>query len=204
MKGKHWYQLLLDKRILKEENEEHDGYTQIKCKVELAHPLINWERSWKLARLPGLSSISITFLWQMLHNILPTRQRLNQVTRTVLSPVCNKCEQGVVDDLGHALLRCPYNKEVSDWMVRGLEWEHPVHEDNHILCLDVDVTGSAHSGLAFVWFLSNVLHYIFSCRKDGKPCRLYKIRAKLEFAVNILRKSRFKEACLDLEAMMAR
>ena len=76
------------------------------------------------------------------------------------------------DDLGHAFLRCPFNKEVSDWMVRGLELEHPIDEDSHILCLDVDVGDNPHGGLAFVWFLANVLLYISICRKEGKQCTI--------------------------------
>ena len=109
MKGKDWYIYLLDKYVLKSDIDENNQQN-IVCKAEAEKPNVNWETSWQLARLGGLGSPSITFLWRMLHNILPTKQRLNRVTRTVNSPLCTKCDMNVEDDLKHALLKCPYNR----------------------------------------------------------------------------------------------
>ena len=77
--------------------------------------------------------------------------------------------------MGHGLLRCDYNKEVSEWMVPGLEWDHPAFGDFNILFLNVDIQDSDHSGLAFVWFAANVLQTIFQC-----PCNLGAIQVSCD------------------------
>ena len=61
MTGKEWYKFVLSSVIEEEEGE------LIPCKTELMYPLHDWSRTWSLARLSGLSSNSMTFLFQMLH-----------------------------------------------------------------------------------------------------------------------------------------
>ena len=201
MKGKQWYIYLLDKYVLKSDLDDNIQQN-ILCKAETEKPNVNWETSWQLARLGGLGSPSITFLWRMLHNILPTKQRLNRVTRTVNSPLCTKCDLNMEDDLEHALLKCPYNRDVSEWMLKGLQWECTFPAEHNILSLDVELSHTENGGLPFIWFLAETLQLIFICRKEGKPCNLFNIRAKLEAKVNILRRSRYNGICNTIQLMM--
>ena len=46
----------------------------IMCRVELANPDTDWERSWMLARLPGLGPENVSFLFKIMHQILPTQE----------------------------------------------------------------------------------------------------------------------------------
>ena len=70
----------------------------IKC--ELISPSVDWGRSWSLAHVKGLSSEQYTFLFCMLHNILPTNARLHRMNQRD-SLTCSLCITGAYDDLVH-------------------------------------------------------------------------------------------------------
>ena len=56
-----WYKALLENNITMATSDK--GIRTLKpCKAELVHPEIDWEATWKLAVLPGLSSEDQTFL----------------------------------------------------------------------------------------------------------------------------------------------
>ena len=77
MKSGEWYRVLLENKILMK--LEDDGKRSLKpCRAEVNNPHVDWDYSWKLANLKGLSSTEQTFLWKMLHNLLPTPARLIQ------------------------------------------------------------------------------------------------------------------------------
>ena len=73
-----WYRVFLENSVTME-TDDH-GHSEMKtCRAEESHPEVDWKLSWKLAYLPGLSSEDQTFLWRMLHNILPTQARLHRI-----------------------------------------------------------------------------------------------------------------------------
>ena len=61
--------------------EESDDHTMeyIKSRAELAAPGTDWEQVWRRARLRGIGSEPICFLWRLLHRILPTEERLARI-----------------------------------------------------------------------------------------------------------------------------
>ena len=60
MSEKDWYRVLLEEYCTME--VDHTGeQVHIKCRVERASPLTDWEKSWRLARLPGLGPENISF-----------------------------------------------------------------------------------------------------------------------------------------------
>ena len=78
MTSKQWYRVLLDKTVLKEKTDSGEFILK-KCRAELKHPDNDWDTSWVLARLKGLESSQISFLWKMLHNLLPTQSRISRI-----------------------------------------------------------------------------------------------------------------------------
>ena len=62
-----------------------------KCKAELRSPGTDWELSWSLSRLKGLGSEATSFLWKLLHCILPAEERLSRTPALAVSFVLNKC-----------------------------------------------------------------------------------------------------------------
>jgi hypothetical protein len=86
---KCWYIVLLENFVTTEVDANGFRFDK-RCRIESAHPDIDWERTWSLASLPGLESCDYTFLWRMIHDILPTQDRLQRILRIVLSASLNK------------------------------------------------------------------------------------------------------------------
>ena len=75
MSQKQWYRVLLEGSCTMEMGES--GQMQfIKSRAELSSPGTDWENSWRLARLSGLGPDHTSFLFRLLHQTLPTQERL--------------------------------------------------------------------------------------------------------------------------------
>ena len=197
-----WYKVLLENNITMITKE--NGTRAMKpCRVELNNPSVDWEVSWRLAVLPGLSSEDQTFLWRMLHNLLPTQERLHKMKiQSAPSPICILCDKPEPDQLHHALVTCQENKEVADWLFQHLNQHVPSLNPQQLVVLDL---GSLHESLELpiVWLTAQVLSYIWKSRKEKKKPKLYKTRAMLEAGVSILRKTRFQDECDLLETILS-
>jgi len=86
MTEKQWYQVYLENSCTMEDDES--GQEIFKpTRIELASPTTVWEVTWRFAKLSGLGSEHTTFLFKLLHKLLPTKERLHR-TNTILSPLC--------------------------------------------------------------------------------------------------------------------
>jgi len=109
MKTKDWYNFMIQPIIY-----EQGSDVLIPCKSEIAIPLNDWPSSWRL------SSESTTFLWKLLHNILPTRERLHKILPAVTNSICTACDSNQIGNIKHALAECSASSEVFNWMYSGL------------------------------------------------------------------------------------
>ena len=105
---KEWYKRLLEENCTMETVEE-DVMQYIMCRVERDSPMSNWEQCWKLARLSGLGPSNITFLFKMLHQILPTQERLARVKPSSSSSCKMQGCSGETETLHQALVLCDSN-----------------------------------------------------------------------------------------------
>ena len=78
MSLKQWYQLLLENNVTMREVDNCMKY--IPCRVELQHPNNDWELTWRRSRRPGLGSELSSFMFRLLHQLLPTTERLHRKT----------------------------------------------------------------------------------------------------------------------------
>ena len=80
MTVRDWYTWLLEDNWSMEEEEEEVGDTNhrsvAKCRVERLHPSVDWQHVWRLARLPGLGPENCSFLFKLIHQLLPTQERI--------------------------------------------------------------------------------------------------------------------------------
>ena len=93
MSVKEWYRLLLEKYVTMREVDDEGRRELIPCKIEEREPDRVWLDSYSLSRLPGLSPDNKSFLFKLLHTLLPSRQRLHHLT-----PAANHlcwCREGV-------------------------------------------------------------------------------------------------------------
>ena len=163
------------------------------CRIEANNPALDWDKIWALSATTGLPSSFLTFLWQMVHDLLPCQSRLYRLRMpNTVSEICTLCNSAQVGDLTHSLVMCSYNGGAGNFLVDKLHHVLPHVQPHQVVQLDFDVEQDLQ--LPLVFLTSSVLSQVWECRKQKKPCHLFTIRATLEAGVNILRKSRHVKA----------
>ena len=193
MKSGIWYRVLVENKVTMQ--SEPDGRRAMKpCRIEIKNPTVDWSQSWLLANMKGLNPTEKTFLWRMMHNLLPTQARLfHMKMKNTPHPNCLLCNRPEPADLVHSLLTCPSNKEVYSWLMKILHTHTPLLQPEQVVLLDLGpLDESLH--LPLVWLISNTLSIVWEDRKEKKNPKLVRTRASLEAKVNILRKSRYSDA----------
>ena len=112
MTQKDWYRVFLEDYCTQEKDNNTGERVSIRCRVEKANPQTDWEHSWRLARLPGLGPENTSFLLRLMHDLLPTQER---VARTNPKAGAGCQVQGCAaesDDRAHALMHCLGNTGV--------------------------------------------------------------------------------------------
>ena len=198
MTEKQWYRLLLEDYSLMEDNNEVREYK--KCRVEQAKPETNWERSWRLARLSGLGPENTSFLFKMLHQLLPTQERLARLSPNTSSSCILPGCVNLLDDLPHALVQCQGNDGVGLKVMECVRSYAPNLDVEAALRLELDVSEEAE--LPLVWLLSTVCQAIWKCRATRTKVNLYDIRSKLEAQINLLRETRFSNITIILDQLV--
>ena len=172
-----WYKVLLENLVTTEIDENGFRFKK-RCKIESEHPNIDWETTWSIACTPGLTSNSYTFLFKMVHNILPTQQRLHRILPSVASPQCNLCDSHSTSNLAHALFLCDYNSEVGTWLLQIISHVIPRVTPEQVILLNLKIDRQLHLPLA--WITSESLDIVWNCRTEKKPCTLFLTRAVLK------------------------
>ena len=180
--------------------ETDENRQVVPCRTEIKNPEFDWDSIWSRARLAGLGSESTSFLFKVMHDLLPTQERLSRTSSTV-SGQCKLCVTNVQEDLVHALLRCPGNQGVGQAVIHCIPHEAG-HHDQHVVKLQLDLED--HLELPVVWFLAVAWSSIWEFRRQGKRPELYKVRAELEAKVSLLRETRHQPAAEIITSMISR
>ena len=189
MTVKAWYKHLLEVNIT--HSGEPGSRELVPCRVERLNPSMDWKKSWMAASLPGLTSSKSSFLWKMLHDILPTRERMHRMSLPgVPSAICTLCSDNKEDNSEHALLTCSYTKVGADNLLLALQQEIPDMTLERIKFLDF-----RSDDLYPVTFLTaTVLEQLWISRTEKKRCTWPSIRAQVESEILLLRKGRLAQA----------
>ena len=173
------------------------GQEYIKCRVERATPTVDWELCWRLARLSGLGPDNISFLFKLLHQILPTQERVAR-TRPGTNPNCksHRC-QNSEDTLEHALIICQSNDGVGLALLDFMRSIIPGLQTESLLRLEINV--SEELELPLVFFISVVLSSVWNLRVSGSRVQMYLVRSQLEAKINLLRETRYFLSAAKLE-----
>ena len=87
MSVKEWYRFLVERNVTMREVDEEGRRELIPCKIEERNPDFPWSESYRLCRVKGLSPENKSFLFKLLHTLLPSKERLHHLTPTI-SPLC--------------------------------------------------------------------------------------------------------------------
>ena len=142
--------------------EGEQGQVYIECRVERANQNVDWEHSWRLARLSGLGPENVSFLFKLLHQLLPTQERAAR-TKPGTSPNCRVqgC-QNQIDNIEHALILCQSNDGVGLLLLRVVRGLLPDVEAATLSRLELQVDPDQE--LPLVFFISTVLCSIWTLR----------------------------------------
>ena len=184
-----WYKVLLENFVTTEVDENGFRFNK-RCKIEVEHPSNDWDRTWSLSCIAGLASCDYTFLWKMIHNILPTQERLHRILPSVSSPLCTLCNSQNTCSLPHALFTCSYNCEVGNWLTHVLSKYVLAITPQQVILLDLNIEDKLC--LPIVWLIAQTLSIIWNFRVEKKTCTLFSTRALLEANIMLPRKTRFE------------
>ena len=133
-----------------------------------------------------------SFLYKLLHQILPTAERVARILPNQ-SQSCSRCHpvSEVVETLNHALFECPSNHGVGTVLHNGLKKYLPNITTNMILRLDFHV--QEDHLFPMVWTTASFLSTVCQLRTEKKRVELVKIRSELEASCRLLRESRLNK-----------
>ena len=137
----------------------------------------------------------------MIHTLLPSRERVHHLTQTS-SPLC-WCESGAVENYQHLFFDCSKNREAGEALIRCVS-----SYDNSLStakALRLELSGDECFLLSSIVLLATGLQFIWENRKQKLATTLFLMRAELEAAVTLRRKSsnrRIKEAASIMENMI--
>ena len=160
----------------------------IKCRAELASPTTDWVTSWRRARSTGLGSEATSFLWKMLHCLLPTEARLSRILPNT-SGNCKLCPTPVIADLSHCMFSCVSTREVGNWLLTLTRQHDSSLTPEKLLRLEFSSEQAAE--MPIIWIVAQTLLYLWGVRSSGKTVSLITTRATLESKISLLRETRF-------------
>jgi hypothetical protein len=155
----------------------------------------------EIGKTAGLGPDITTFLWRLLHRLLPTQDRVHRITRNQTSSNCQLCQEEVVENQQHAFFSCSFNANAGNLLLRGLSNLLPTITSNRILLLDLDIK-AADDEHPVVWLIGHFLSNIWASRISKKAVRLYTIRADLEARASLLSETRFNNYGLKIKDLI--
>ena len=193
MSTREWYRVLLEDQVLFSNPTEESPACLIPIRVETLSPGTDWSETWRLSRIHGLGSELTSFLFKLLHCLLPTQDRVNRIGVATHDGLCQLCMLEVEDTL-HAFFSCQQSRVVGHALLGYVQKTVQNLSPEAALLLDVGTGLEEYQELAAVCLLATGLQYIWNSRLDKKQLCLYRMRAEVEAMVSILRKSRHKRA----------
>ena len=201
MTSRQWYTLLLEDNLIMSSLDETSPRVYSPCRTELASPTNDWARTWWLARLKGLGPVTTTFLWRLLHKLIPTQERLSKIIKNKNpSSHCQLCQKGEVENLDHTFFLCSFNSNAGNLHLQCLQTHAPGLTSMQILILNLDVETSKE--FPIVWMIGNFLQNIWHSRQEKKKPKLFSIRSDLEARSNLLRNARLENQACILEDLI--
>ena len=190
MTVKQWYTYLLEIKVTMEKIDDEGRMKSKLCKVEEREPDNNWQNSFYLARLKGLSPQVKSFNFKLLHQILPLKERLSQILPAT-SPICPLCRTQEPETVMHALFNCEKNREAAQYILQLTRVYDSTINMDKITRLQVNT--EVLYELPTLLVVCTSFELIWRNRQMKKQTRLYDIRAELESQVLALRKARPKK-----------
>ena len=152
---------------------------------------------YRISRSFGLSPEQKSFLFKLMQQLLPTRDRLTRIGR-INSAACLHCPD-TPDSTTH-LLECSTTSQVSAPLVACLRTYVPNISTKDIVSLNVPVQESLE--LPVSWLISSCLGYIWQERVQGKQAVVEVCKANLTSNLTVLRSTKWRHTSLHNSAVL--
>ena len=183
---KQWYKYLLERDVTMIFHDDLPP-TLKACRTELVSPDTDWLSVWPRVRISCLRSEIMSFIWKLVHGLLPCEGRLGEILPN-MSRICrHSCEGDPVADFVNLFFTCKMSGEVGQWLLKCVRQSNPTSTPANILRLDV-ISG----GEALVWVIANTLFSIWNTKVVSyKVSRLFDTRATLAADLEIMKDTRY-------------
>ena len=161
MTTRQWYRVLIEDGVTMQGNPA----TLIPVRAEISRPGQDWSATWAILKTRGLSSEDSSFLFKLLHQLLPTQDRINRITRE--SSVCKVCK-AAPEDLVHAFFDCLPCKDASALLLSYVSLLVPGATPIDILTLNLAGSVEESVYLASLVLIATGLSYMWKSRVDKK------------------------------------
>ena len=194
---KQWYKILLEKGVTHNTDEQDSPPIIISSRLEELYPEKDFTHSYHMSRLFGLSPEQKSFLFKMLQNLLPTKERLHRLGKQPSSSCrfCNFPE----DNLEHFIV-CPNSTEVTNPLLSCLS-----SQDANITPRDV-VHLSFHTPeswkLPAAWLIATCLSLTWDNRVQGRSTSLVTVKTEILAQIATLRSTKWKHHSLHNSAVL--
>ena len=150
-----------------------------------------------MSRIFGLSPDQKSFLFKMLQNLLPTRERQHRCGR-VPSPSCAFCE--APEDTIHHLFSCSQSIQVTSRLKECLSDHAGSITPRDGVRMNIKTTESWE--LPAAWLVATCLQFVWDNRLSGKEATRNTCKAELAARLAILKCSRWKHYTLHNSAVL--
>ena len=200
---RQWYSTLLEDRVLMSPVTEDSPAMLLPVRVETLSPSTSWKNTWRLARLKGLESDLSSFLFKILHRLLPTQDRVFGlgVGDGQLPGLCLLCQTEVENPM-HAFFVCSFSRVAGLGLLGLIQELCPDLLPEDVLQLELGEDLSDAEELAAVCSIATGLKFIWEARIKKKQSTLFQVRAELEAKILLLRRTRYQEAGLKMQNML--
>ena len=199
MSSSQWYRVLLEDNVtMSTMTDSTRVYNP--CKAELANPTMDWQLTWHLVRLKGLGPKHSSFLWKLVHLLLPIRERLHRLSATT-TPTCTLCNQNSTEDLLHTFDDCTFNQGAGLNLIMVLKEHSPAITMDQVLQLEFS---GLEEDMEFpvVWFTAAFLLAVWERRLASTRVKMYEIRAEIEAKISLLRETSHKNSLQEIKTIV--
>ena len=194
------YNFLMEDLLMSEDQGDDGQRELIPLRVELNDTTVNWTHSWQMARLHPLGPQLSSFLFKLLHQLLPTAERVAKILPSS-SPLCSQCIHKQVETLHHAFFTCTANLGLPHLLLQALKEYDVSITPQKILTLNFEL--SADLQLPITWSIATFLSSLWSARADKRKVSIYAVRSEVEAACRILRESKYRNASYTVDQVIS-
>jgi hypothetical protein len=189
---KQWYQLLLERGETHTSDDPDSPPVLILSRLEQSRPAIDYKHSYRISRIFGLAPEQKSFLFKMIQNLLPTRERLHRIGKSQ-SPSCNFCNGQ--DDTTEHLFTCPQSSEVTTPLCACLSSQADNLTFKDVTEMNIHTPESWE--LPAAWLVSTCLNMVWDERLTGRRSSFRVCQAELSAKIALLRSTKWKHYSLN-------